>query len=255
MTKILGLSGKKQSGKNTASSFLHGMEMLNLAIVPEFQISDEGKLVIPVEDKDGNIQGAILDLEMKNEEFYKYMSVNIWPFIKNYSFADMLKEVICMQVLGLSREQCYGTDEEKNTSTKIKWGDLPTPNTQVKDKSLTAREVMQYVGTDLFRKMYPNVWADSTITKIKRESTELAIITDIRFPNEVEAVQENGGKVIRLTRDPSNGEDQHPSETALDGYEGFDLVVDNSSLDAVETSEKIYHQLMNWGWVSTEINS
>ena len=69
------------------------------------------------------------------------------------------------------------------------------------------------------------------------------------------AVQENGGKVIRLTRDPSNGEDQHPSETALDGYEGFDLVVDNSSLDAVETSEKIYHQLMNWGWVSTEINS
>ena len=41
MTRILGLSGKKQSGKNTASSFLHGMEMLGLAIVPEFQLNDK----------------------------------------------------------------------------------------------------------------------------------------------------------------------------------------------------------------------
>jgi len=181
------------------------------------------------------------------------MNRNVWPFIKAYSFADVLKEVVCMQVLGLTREQCYGTDEQKNTDTHIKWSDLPTPNTNLKNKAMTAREVMQYVGTDFFRKLYPNVWVDSTIKKIEREGTEMAIITDVRFPNEVKSVQAKGGKVIRLTRDLSSGEDQHPSEVMLDDYEGFDLVVDNQNMTALETSEIIYNHLREWGWASTEI--
>ena len=253
MTRILGLSGKKQSGKNTASSFLHGMEMLGLAIVPEFQLNDKGKLIVPVEGDGGDIQGAILDLETKTDEFAAYMGRNVWPFIKAYSFADVLKETVCMQVLGLTREQCYGTDEQKNSDTHIKWGDLPTPNENLKNKNLTAREVMQYVGTDFFRKLYPNVWVDSTIKKIEREGTEMAVITDVRFPNEVTCIQEKGGRVIRLTRDLSSGEDQHPSQFVLDDYEGFDLVVDNRDLTALETSEIIYKHLREWGWASTEI--
>ena len=63
---------------------------------------------------------------------------------------------------------------------------------------MTAREVMQYVGTDFFRKIYPDVWVDSTIRKIESEAPDLAVIVDCRFPNETKGVKEAGGKVIKL---------------------------------------------------------
>lgn len=36
------------------------------------------------------------------------------------SFADSLKE-FCIDTLGLSREQCYGTDDQKNSLTEYEW--------------------------------------------------------------------------------------------------------------------------------------
>jgi hypothetical protein len=56
-------------------------------------------------------------------------------------------------------------------------------------------------------------------------------MTDVRYPNEVQQVQALGGRVVRLI---NRGGAQtarhamHASETALDGYEGFDLVLDNA---------------------------
>ncbi len=249
MTKILGLSGKKQSGKNTTANFLHGMEMVSLAYIPKFQINEEGKLVVPLEDESGKLQAGVLDLENKSPSFVEYLAINIWPFIKAYSFADLLKEGVCMNVLGLTREQCYGTESQKNSTTHIEWGD-----TGFSDKTgpMTAREVMQYVGTDFFRKIYPDVWVDATIRRIEAEGTELAVVTDCRFPNEVRGVQKIGGKVIRLTRDIADGDDVHPSEVALDDFDEFDLVVENSEISASEAAQKIYDNLLGWGWVSTE---
>ena len=80
-------------------------------------------------------------------------------FVKEYNFADPLKQDVCMNLLGLTYEQCYGDDEQKNTLTDILWN----------EKLLTAREVMQLVGTDLFRAMKHDVWTSSTIQKIQTE--------------------------------------------------------------------------------------
>lgn len=145
---------------------------------------------------------------------------------KLYNFADPLKQDICMNILGLSYDQCYGTDEDKNKPTNLTWD----------NKRLSAREVMQFVGTDIFRKLKPNVWASATIQKIKTEQYHMSIIADCRFPNEVEAVKNAGGIVIKLTRNPYNSE--HTSETALDPQNysplNFDYVLDNTSLSIVE---------------------
>jgi hypothetical protein len=141
---------------------------------------------------------------------------------KIYNFADPLKQDICMNILGMSYDQCYGTDEQKNDLTDIEWD----------GKLLTAREVMQFVGTDIFRKMKHNVWAGATINKIKTESPDLALIADCRFPNEVEAVKDCGGIVIKLNRNPFNSD--HASETALDhsNYDprNFDLILTNDKM-------------------------
>ena len=56
MTKILGLSGRKQSGKNTVCNFLHGMEMLSTGLITDFKFNDRGKLIVPssIVDGEGN---------------------------------------------------------------------------------------------------------------------------------------------------------------------------------------------------------
>jgi hypothetical protein len=98
---------------------------------------------------------------------------------------------------------------------------------------MTAREVMQYVGTDVFRKIQQNVWADATIYKIQSEKPDLAIVADCRFPNEVEVITAVSGLAIKLNRNPYNS--NHASEAALDSdvYDqtNFDLILNNQTLN------------------------
>lgn len=161
--------------------------------------------------------------------------------VKIYNFADPLKTDICINIFGMTHAQCYGSDSDKNELVNCYW-----PNTS---DQMTAREVMQYVGTDIFRKIQHNVWADATIIKIHKEQHDLSIIADCRFPNEVEAVKRAGGYVIKLMRNIYNSD--HESETALDenkfDHHKFDLVIDNRSLNIDEQNAIIFSFLQNKG--------
>ena len=153
---------------------------------------------------------------------------------KIYNFADPLKN-LCIDILGLEYRQCYGSDEDKNQLVNCYWD----------NKQLTAREVLQIVGTDMFRKMQNHVWSNATIRQILREQPNLAIIADCRFPNEVSAIKNVGGIVIKLTRNPYNS--NHTSEIALDSdqYDQslFDLVIDNENMTITEQNKVIYEFL------------
>lgn len=159
--------------------------------------------------------------------------------VKIYNFADPLKQDICMNILGLTYDQCYGDDEAKNAITDIVW----------ENKNLTAREIMQFVGTDIFREMKTDVWASATIKKITNESPDVAIIADCRFPNEVDAIKKANGVVIKLTRNPFNSD--HISETALDptNYDprNFDTILTNHLLSVPHQNEVIYRFLKKKG--------
>lgn len=174
-----------------------------------------------------------------SEFILKYYNGAIEPFngARIYNFADPLKRDICMNILGLTYEQCYGEDIDKNKETDIVWD----------GRKLTAREVMQFVGTDIFRKMKNDVWAGATIKKIQQEKPELAIIADCRFPNEVDAIKNAGGLIIKLNRNPHNSD--HASETALDEnnypIKNFDLVVYNENISIQEQNRTILTFLKN----------
>ena len=92
---------------------------------------------------------------------------------------------------------------------------------------MTAREFMQFLGTDVMRKMFSPIWVNSTINRIKKEKSNIALIADVRFPNEADAIFNSGGVNIRLHRDTNI--DRHSSELALDDYGNFDYHVDNNS--------------------------
>ena len=174
------------------------------------------------------------------------MEKNVWSEIKIYNFADPLK-ALCMDILGMSYEQCYGTEEEKNSLTDINLSD--TFFDTMRSRKMTAREVMQYVGTDFFRRIYPQVWVDSTLRRIKKDNPRLAVVVDCRFENEVKGIQDAGGKVIRLSRNIYGDSDQHPSETALDNYSGFDYVLENQNMDISSQNQELYNKLAEWSFI------
>jgi len=169
--------------------------------------------------------------------YYGYLSV------AEFAFADGIKD-FCIDILGLTPIQCYGSDEDKNTSTKFLWENTPYFHHAIDpgNPCLTGRDVMQIFGTECVRSWFGNVWAEATVRKIKKQSLGLAIITDNRFPNEVETIlQQSKGYIIRLTRSPFE-KDLHSSETALDNF-NWDIpkcfVLNNALMSKKEQNDSI----------------
>lgn len=133
---------------------------------------------------------------------------------------------------GANRERVFGSNKDKET-----------------------RRLLQHRGTEEGRDKYgENIWCNvlyEWMLMYNSRGVERFIITDVRFPNEVNFIQEIGGKVIRVnspnrTEDSINresgGDDElaklitsHPSETSLDSYDGFDFVINNDYGEDVYT--------------------
>ena len=284
MTKILALSGKKQAGKNASANFLFGIEMVALGETDEAFVDREGQLRVlsDIRENENDPQKlayCVFKPDDRNPVVRGYLHERVWPVIKQYSFADWLK-LIAHEVLGLSEAQCWGSNADKNSLTHLRWEDMPgviiCPEAdgmydevfgnldawglaegftfREEGGPMTAREVLQFMGTEIFRKMYGQVWVDSCIRTIKKEGVGLAIITDCRFPNEVKGVQDAGGKVVRFKRAPFAGEDEHESETALDpdvfDWEQFDAVIDNVDMTIPEQNGELFKLLREWNYIS-----
>lgn len=232
MTKIIGISGRKQAGKNTVANIINGDVIKRLGMVEDFAIDNDGCLKIKTVNKEGESGWGIFDVLRKDQEFLDYAEQALYPYVKVYHFADYLKK-ISVELFDLTPQQVYGTDNDKNT---------PTPY------DMTAREFLQYFGTDVMRKIKDTIWVDRTIKTIQEEESEVAIIPDVRFPNEVEAIHKAGGVCLRLTRDPYASD--HPCETALDhsdyDWDNFDGIVQNGAYKLPDLVQQL--ETFNWMW-------
>ena len=110
-------------------------------------------------------------------------------------------------------------------------------------KDSLGRETLQFLGTDLARKKFPNFWVDAVINVIKLfdDIFDYFIIGDCRFVNELTCFKEENMsttsvRVIRLNYENSLTKKQrlHLSETSLDNF-NFDYVIESESgLDNLE---------------------
>lgn len=151
--------------------------------------------------------------------------------VKNHGFirigfADTLKD-ICRIIFGFSDEQLYGDLKEE---VDPYWNHSP-------------REILQKVGTDLFRNHGPkvlknldkNIWIRSVQRKIEnlqKEGHKNFVITDVRFDNELEFIKEVNGVSIKVVRDLENNEfSNHESEISIDKFETDHKIINNSTLE------------------------
>lgn len=173
---------------------------------------------------------------------------------KRIGFADPMKRLVA-DLFDVPWEWLNGTDEDKQRPTRIRWCDLPRTS-HYSTQPMTVRQLLQQFGTDTVRAMDPDAWVRYAMRAVGQE-TELVVMDDVRFPNEVAAVQAAGGKVVRLTRNP-NGDEvaPHDSETALDRdrfpWASFDAAIDNSALTPYMQAEALCYWLQQWGWTDAD---
>ncbi len=282
MTNIIAFAGKKQSGKSTCANFLHGYQMRSQGIISDFGLSKQGELLVQSEEmkSESEIEQklAMIDINRKDYEFAEWAAYSMWPFVKNYSFAEPLKQ-LALNLFNIPEECMYGTDEQKNQLQEhLRWENMPgvmTPhewsmrqggvaagytqnpeefNIKLEEGPMTAREFLQFLGTDVMRKMYEPIWVKYCIDNIQSEESLIATIDDVRFLNELGAVQKAGGKVIYLDRN-NDSKDTHSSENELCNHlDKFDAVIDNSNLPILDTSMEVMKMIEEWGWLEENVS-
>jgi len=243
--KIIGISGRKQAGKNTVANYINGCVLKTRQMVHDFYIDEEGQLVINTEDSNGTNGYGIFDVTRKDGAFVEYAEKELWPYIKVYHFADPLKDM-AINLFGLNSKHVYGSNEDKNMDTELEWKNIPLSSKKAGNP--TVREFLEHFGTKIIRKIKNDAWSRFSLNKIITEGSEIAIVPDVRFPNEVDAIKEEGGIVIRLTRDIYNSDAE--AEKALDkevfDWNKFDLVIDNQNMALEELCETLKTNTMLW---------
>ena len=174
---------------------------------------------------------------------------NIHQF-RRESFAHTLKDAVAA-IFGWDRELLEGRTRESR-----EWREQVDPwwAERLGMPHLTPRWVLQFWGTEVARKgFHDDIWIASLENKLRKTHDDI-VISDCRFPNEIRAIKNAGGIVIRVVRGPepvwfelarsvndgpknlnwSRAKTElekykiHASETAWIGTE-FDYVVDNNA--------------------------
>ena len=95
------------------------------------------------------------------------------------------------------------------------------------------RRLLQEIGRAARTRFGNLFWVDLTMKYVDRhlavrrdDRFTRAVITDVRYPNEVYAIRIRGGVVWRIER-PGVEVLNHESEHALDGWDSYDRIVKN----------------------------
>lgn len=152
------------------------------------------------------------------------------PYYEIVHFADLLKEAV--QTTCVLDD--WHTQTQEGKKTELEWLD-----------GMTVREVLQKFGTAIREGVHPDFWVRALM-----EGTDDwdIIIPDVRFPNEAEEIRKRGGILVRIEREGA-GAGNHISETALDDYDKWDIVIFNDyDLDTLKeqanTIVKCYHDYL-----------
>lgn len=163
--------------------------------------------------------------------------VNFHEF-RRESFASSLKDAVS-SVFGWDRTLLEGrTKEAREWREQVDtwWAnrlDMPT---------LTPRWILQYWGTEVCRKAFhDDIWIASLENKL-RNSKDNIVISDCRFPNEIQSIRDAGGKIIWVQR----GALPEWYKTALQANKGFNWAIQELKTLKVHASET--------SWVGTEFD-
>ncbi len=162
--------------------------------------------------------------------------VNFHGF-RRESFANTLKDAVSA-VFGWDRTMLEGrTKEAREWREQV---DFWWSNRL--GRQITPRWVLQYWGTEVCRKAFhDDIWIASLENKL-RNSKDDVVISDCRFPNEIDSIRNAGGKIIWVQR----GELPSWYNLAVDANKGINLAFQELKRIGIHASET--------AWVGTDFD-
>ena len=275
---IIGISGKMQSGKNTVASIIQMLTSPNykneylykvgidVNRLSEYDFSDSIWKQKAFATKLKQIVSILTGIPVKDLEKQEVKNRVLGEEWRRFFFRGKIDSIrIPKSLYGI-----HVNEIEAYKTIKI-MNDL-----DIATEVLTVRQLLQEIGTEAMRDViHPNIWVNALFADYKSKFADKEgfttynkiedaqgndigitvkikdnplfepthfpnwIITDMRFPNELEAVKNRGGISIRVNRPYStvagdngipatfNHAQFHPSETALDNAE-FDHIINNN---------------------------
>ena len=172
---------------------------------------------------------------------------NIHQF-RRESFASTLKDSVAA-VFGWDRTLLEG-----RTRQSREWRETVDPwwANRLNLPQLTPRWVLQQWGTEVVRKSFhDDTWIASLENKI-RKITDDVVISDCRFVNEIQAIRNQGGIVVRVTR----GEVPPWYNWAVE-YNNSAIMRRGEMMRTAEQEEspiKYKIHLSEWAWAGTKFD-
>ncbi|OZV74794.1 hypothetical protein CA850_29710 [Micromonospora echinospora] len=93
------------------------------------------------------------------------------------------------------------------------------------------RRTLQQLGVGV-RHLQPDFWVRVVMDEVEHRTGPVAI-TDVRFPNEAEAIRTAGGVLVRVVRPGQDESDQHVSEVALKDWPVDHTLMNDDDLHAL----------------------
>lgn len=153
---------------------------------------------------------GLIGKKSSGKDTFGNILIEYYGFTKR-AFADPLKDC-CQLLFHLTDEQL--NDEKLKETIDTKW-------------QMTPRQIMQKVGTDLFRNNFDSDFWLKLFENWYDQHKDINIVcTDIRFQNEANLIQKLGGIIIKINRSTTIN-DSHESEK-LD-IKTYDFEINNNS--------------------------
>jgi hypothetical protein len=164
--------------------------------------------------------------------------VNFHEF-RRESFASTLKDAVAA-VFGWDRTMLEG-----RTAEAREWREQVDPwwAERLAMPTLTPRWVLQYWGTEVGRRSFhDDIWIASLENKL-RNSKDSIVVSDCRFPNEIDSIKKLGGKIIWVQR----GELPSWYDLALEANKGSNIALNGLKAAKIHASE--------WSWIGHEFDA
>lgn len=110
-------------------------------------------------------------------------------------------------------------------------------------RKTTPRLILQLLGTEGVRNViHPNAWVNATMSPYNKDRSNW-LITDMRFPNEFMEVCNKDGITLRIERPDIKSDDQHPSETALDNVAFHHTIINDGTIEDLKQKVQDFLEL------------
>ena len=216
---IVGVKGTKGSGKDTVADMIRyimaaGTTQASYDNYIWFTKNRDSELDVPIlhfADKIKDDLSLILNINRSCFDDSKYKDELYYHF-RTGSFIKKTDAIVPIEEITL---------DYLNHDTLANLRDAYKDDCIIK-----LRTLMQYYGTEVMRNhIGKEVWINSTINKAiqNRDYYGFAVIADVRFVNEWQAVRNVGGKIIHVVRGRLEDKVEHSSEYITSSSSDYEI--------------------------------